>query len=73
MVKINVLDLENPFLLVSGAEKILGQSSSSFTFVFATRFLLPAVALYLLPKMLKGYPKEWKVTQKYEKLPKVLS
>ena len=69
MVKINVLDLENPFLLVSGAEKILGQSSSSFTFVFATRFLLPAVALYLLPKMLKGYPKEWKVTQKSEKLP----
>ena len=79
MVKINVLDLENLFLLVSSfwCRENFGPIIIIFHFCFChalfaarRRIILVTQNVERIPKRVKSYPKEWKVTPKCEKLPK---
>ena len=79
MVKINVLDLENLFLLVSSfwCRENFGPIIIIFHFCFChalfaarRRIILVTQNVERIPKIVKSYPKCWKDTQKSEKLPK---
>ena len=79
MVKINVLDLENLFLLVSSfwCRENFGPIIIIFHFCFChalfaahRRIILVTQNVERIPKIVKSYPKCWKDTQKSEKLHK---